>query len=765
MSFAAKAFIALIISLGLAAFGRGFYLGGGHDLVRFFCYLVLASIGSCLKVRLPGFTGTMSLLFLFLLTGIIELSLLETLIIGVVASLVQSFWHAKVRPKPIQIAFSFANISFATAAAELAYHWPIALTPQLQPPLRLAIASSIFFVCNTLPVATVIALTEMKSVGSVWRGCYGWSFPYYLIGAACVGIFSFSDPSFNWQSWLLLAPVVYVIYRSYHQYLERLNAERREAEEQRQHAAEVARLHANAESALAAAVIANAKLDAVIQSSPLAIVGFDQNGKIELWNSAAERMYGWASQDVRGDLVEKSGSQSLGQFREEAAYTLNGESIAGLEVQQVRKDSSTFEAAIWTAPLRTGTSTTGALVTVADISDRKRLEQQLRTSQKMEAVGRLAGGIAHDFNNLLTVINGYGSMLVEQLEDDPHSRYQAEEITQAGRRAAELVSQLLTFSRRQVIKPKLVAVNPLVETLKRMLGRVVGEHIEFKTVLDDQVGLIVADQNQIEGALMNLVINARDAMPEGGTLTLETKHVTIFRNTDVTDLPEGHYVRLVVRDTGKGMDAETQQHLFEPFFTTKEPGKGTGLGLPSVYGSIQQNGGRIFVSTELGKGTAFSIYLPAVDGVDHLQPVQQDIHVLAQGTETILLVEDEAALRRMIREALSHCGYRVWEAANGMEAIERWSSNLDEIDLVVTDIVMPEMNGLKLTEALQKQAPNLKFIYMSGYSDEVLSHQGPTSGDIPFLAKPFLPEALVCKVRYVLDQQVDLQSSKTSSKS
>ena len=568
---------------------------------------------------------------------------------------------------------------------------------------------------------------------------------------------SFSRHEFNWQAWLLLAPLVYVIYRSYHQYLRRLEVECREAEEQRSSTPWKWLVCISIRNCARHGDSSQCPIGRCYSASPLAIIGFDRAGAVTLWNSAAERMYGWTSQEVLGTSPVLHRDQDSEKFLGAIAAMFNGEIVSGLEVTQARKDGASFEAALWTAPLETGTST-AALVTVADISDRKRLEEQLRTSHKMEAVGRLAGGVAHDFNNLLTVINGYGSMLVEQLHDNPYARSQAEEITEAGNRAAEMVSQLLTFSRRQLIKPQPIVVNSLVENLHRMLGRVIGEHIQFKIVLDENAGMIIADQNQIEAALMNLVSNARDAMLEGGVLTIETSRLLVSRGAaDTPDLPDGDYVRFVVRDTGKGMDLETQKHLFEPFFTTKEKGKGTGLGLPSVYGGVQQNGGRIFVSTEVGKGTSFSIYLPAIDGITRLDATAEQVQVAVRGSETILLVEDEASLRRMLREALRSCGYRVYEAANGAEAIERWSDELEKIDLLITDIVMPVMSGLKLAAELQKLSPRLRVIYMSGYSDEMISRQGVPGETVQFLPKPFLPDVLVFKVRNALDRAVDGQ--------
>jgi two-component system cell cycle sensor histidine kinase/response regulator CckA len=369
-------------------------------------------------------------------------------------------------------------------------------------------------------------------------------------------------------------------------------------------------------------------------------------------------------------------------------------------------------------------------------------------------VGRLAGGIAHDFNNLLTIINGYSALLAENLAGLPYAKSQAEEILGAGTRAAELVSQLLTFSRRQVIKPKPVDVVEFVNGVERMLQRIIGEHIELRHELPEDAGWINVDQNQMEGVLLNLATNARDAMPDGGVLTIAAMRVDIGASAVAPsrELAPGSYVCLTVRDTGSGMNSETQQRLFEPFFTTKPRGKGTGLGLSSVYGGVEQNGGWIFVSSELGRGSSFSIYLPRVESPGQLEPGVAQTRVVIRGSETILLVEDETAVRRMLRDALNAAGYRVWEACHGADALEQWGPAIERIDLVVTDMVMPVMSGLKLIEELRQRRPGIKVMCMSGHSDDILNRQRELDPAPDLLRKPFLPAALVRKVREVLDR-------------
>jgi PAS domain S-box-containing protein len=754
MSPIARIYISLIVTAGAAAIARGMLLWAPHDVLRFAFYLCLAVPAASLKVSLPGITGTMSVLFVLLLASIVDLGLPETVIIGITCILIQSFWRAKVRPRPVQLAFSVANIAIAVTCSDFVYHAILPANDEVNAGFRIALAATVFFVTNTFPVAAVIALTEGKSVRQVWSNCYCWSFPYYLVGAAIVGVLTFANRMLNWQAWILILPVIYVIYRSYDLYLRTLAGERQRAEDQRKHADEIAAMHARTIEALASAVSANAKLDAVIQASPLAILSMDRLGKVTTWNAMAERFFGLKAEEALGQPLPLSNninddSPSI------LDRTISGESITGLQFTQRRKNGSTFEAAIWSAPLRDPSDeSAGIVIAVADVSDRKRLEEQLRLSQKMEAVGRLAGGIAHDFNNLLTIINGYSSILVHSLESDAYAKTQAEEISQAGNRAAELVSQLLTFSRRQVNQPKPIEVNALVHDVSRMLQRLLVENIEFKTNLDDRAGWIRADRNQMEGVLMNLATNARDAMPSGGVLSIATSRVEVEADSThhTADLPPGSYVCLTVTDTGHGMDAETLQHLFEPFFTTKEKGKGTGLGLSSVYGGVQHNGGRISVSSEVGKGTVFSIYIPAYanDPVPELR--QTPASHAGAGCETILLVEDEASVRRMLREALSRSGYRVWEAGNGAEALENWGARVREVHLLITDVVMPVMNGKRLAEELRELRRDLPVIFMSGHAEEVLTNQGMLDPSVDLLPKPFLPEALITKARQVLDR-------------
>jgi two-component system, cell cycle sensor histidine kinase and response regulator CckA len=393
------------------------------------------------------------------------------------------------------------------------------------------------------------------------------------------------------------------------------------------------------------------------------------------------------------------------------------------------------------------------LAVLMDVTDRRRLEEQLRQSQKMEAVGMLAGGVAHDFNNLLTIITGYGELILNSLPTGDSNRHSVEQIVKAGERAAALTRQLLAFSRRQVLQPKVLDLNMLVKTLSTMLQRLIGEDIDLRLALSPDLGRVNADPGQLEQVLMNLVVNARDSMPEGGTLTVETANADVDENFAGRDRPakaHGPRVMLAVRDTGHGMDESTRARLFEPFFTTKTPGKGTGLGLSTVFGIIKQSGGTLDVSSELGRGTTVRIYLPIID-----QPLAAETEIVrcaaARGTETILLVEDDEMVRALVRETLNREGYRLLDAAEPLKARRIAEGYKGAIQLLITDVVMPKISGRELATQIVGRRPETKVLYMSGYTDTAIVKNGLEQNRIAFLQKPFTPAALTQKVREVLE--------------
>jgi two-component system cell cycle sensor histidine kinase/response regulator CckA len=394
------------------------------------------------------------------------------------------------------------------------------------------------------------------------------------------------------------------------------------------------------------------------------------------------------------------------------------------------------------------------VLTVRDITAQKGLEEQLRQSQKMEAIGQLAGGVAHDFNNLLTVINGYSILALNSLKADDPLRNKLQEIHKAGERAAGLTSQLLAFSRKQVMQPQTLDLNKALRNMESMLSRLMGEDVELRLELGPEAPAIYADPHQLEQVVMNLAVNARAAMPNGGTLLLETSTLELDRD-DLAFHPEVHAGRramLAVSDTGVGMDETTRQRIFEPFFTTKEVGQGTGLGLSTVQGVVAQSGGHIDVYSEPGHGSTFKIYLPLSSEAGVVPPAKTAPPVPAGNGETILVVEDQPDLRLLTASVLREHGYRVMEASNGTEALAISKRPGQVLHLVLTDVVMPHCNGRELVTRMQKAFPQVKALYMSGYTDDVIVHHGVLVGDTPFIAKPFAPEELVAKIAEVLSQ-------------
>ena len=397
----------------------------------------------------------------------------------------------------------------------------------------------------------------------------------------------------------------------------------------------------------------------------------------------------------------------------------------------------------------------GAICMALDVSDRKKLEAQLRQAQKMEAVGRLAGGIAHDFNNLLMVIQGYAELLIDRSKPGDAFRRNAEQIQEASQRAASLTRQLLAFSRKQMLAPSVLSVQSVVADMEKILRRLIGEDVELVSVNAPDLWRIKADRSQIEQVILNLAVNARDAMPRGGKLTIETENVE-FDNSQArlpVVLTPGRYVMLAVTDNGCGMDSETQAHIFEPFFTTKEKGKGTGLGLATVYGIVKQSGGYIWVYSEPGQGTTFKVYLPRVEESLTPQETQANSQNIPRGTETILLVEDEQGVRDLAREYLEISGYKVLVAENGPAAVKLVSDHKGAIDLVMTDVVMPGLSGSELTKRIEALRPAIRIMYMSGYTDQAIVHHGILGADIVLLQKPFTLNALAHKLRDALDKK------------
>jgi PAS domain S-box-containing protein len=391
-------------------------------------------------------------------------------------------------------------------------------------------------------------------------------------------------------------------------------------------------------------------------------------------------------------------------------------------------------------------------VMIEDVTARRVLEEQLRQAQKMEALGQLAGSVAHDFNNLLAVIIGYCELLARATGPDGSSRGRIETIKRAGERAASLTAQLLAFSRRQVMQPRIVNLNSLVLETDKMLQRLMGEDVEHQVILDPNLGRTRADPGQIVQVIMNLAVNARDAMPRGGKLTIQTSFLTFDEGEEIQGIPvaAGHYLVLTVSDTGTGMDAKTHSRLFEPFFTTKPMGKGTGLGLATVYGVVKQSGGFIFAETELGKGTSFKVLLPQVEGVPEAVSAKAPPAEVLQSSETVLLVEDEPAFRDLLRETLQTAGFRVLAGTDGVDALQIAEQHRGPIQLLVTDVIMPRMSGPELAKCLKEVRPEIRVLYLSGYTDDKLDSVSKLDRELALMQKPFDLRELIEKIREIL---------------
>jgi two-component system cell cycle sensor histidine kinase/response regulator CckA len=504
------------------------------------------------------------------------------------------------------------------------------------------------------------------------------------------------------------------------------------------------------------------RLVAIVESSQDAIISKTLQGTITSWNRGANTLFGYSEAEMVGrPITDLIPAERLDEEPEILARISRGESVEDFDTVRIRKDGSRVDVSLLISPIRGAAGEVVGVAKIArDITERRkaeaalrRSEEQLRQSQKMEAIGSLAAGVAHDFNNLLSVILSYANLLVEELKPGDPTRADLEEIHKAGVRAAELTRQLLAFSRQQMLQPSVLDPNQVLVGIQKMLARVLGEDVLLTLLPCHDVGKIYADRGQLEQVLMNLVVNARDAMPRGGNLTIETANVFLDEQyaADHHGVTPGPYVMTAVTDTGTGIDRETIPRIFDPFFTTKEKGKGTGLGLSTVYGIVQQSGGHIWVYSEPGTGTTFKVYLPRTDRRLELPLPVQPSDASYRGDETVLLVEDEEQVRTVIRSILRRQGYDVLEAQNGGEAFlisERFNAT---IHLLLTDVVMPRMSGRELAERLEPSRPDMKVLYVSGYTRDTTLLHGVLEAGVAFLQKPLTPDVLARKVRDVLD--------------
>ena len=504
------------------------------------------------------------------------------------------------------------------------------------------------------------------------------------------------------------------------------------------------------------------KLRIHIDHTPLAVVGWDLEFRVADWNPSAERIFGYTREEAMGQhayfIVPPQYRPQVDKvWKELLSQNAGAENPSRQKFgrnDNVTKDGRLISCEWYNTPLVDDAGRVlGVASLVQDMTERVALEESLRQSQKMEAVGRLAGGVAHDFNNLLTVIMGYSQILADGVPAGSRLAESTAQIKSAADKAAGITRQLLAFSRKQVLSPRVINLNDIMLNLDSLLRRLIGEDIEVMTAPSNDLGSVTADPGQVEQVIMNLALNARDAMPHGGKLTLETSNAVLDETyaRERQPVQPGRYVMLAVSDTGQGMSPETQSRIFEPFYTTKEVGKGTGLGLSMVYGIVKQSGGYIWVYSEPQRGTTFKIYLPRVDQPAETLGAQKPNDRVQRGTETILLVEDDPQLRHLSSSVLSHCGYKVLVASTPEEGLSIAKTDHRDIRLLVTDVVMPRMNGRQLAEQIVQVCPTVKVLYISGYTNNAIVHYGVLDPGLNFLPKPFTLSALVAKVREVLD--------------
>ena len=493
------------------------------------------------------------------------------------------------------------------------------------------------------------------------------------------------------------------------------------------------------------------RLIAIVESSDDAIVSKDLDGVVRSWNPAAERIFGWSAAEMVGQPIFKVIPPEL--HDEEHALLARirlGEHLAHYETDRLRKDGRRVRISLTLSPLRDSEGRLiGASAIKRDVTNERLLEARLQQAQRMEAVGRLAGGIAHDFNNLLTVIGGLSSLVLTRLGEETRERRDLEQVLRATERATALTQQLLTFSRRQIASNEVLELEPILHNLDALLRRLIGEQLVLRTLIAPDLGRVRGNRAQLEQIVMNLALNARDATFGPGTITIQAENVRLTNPLvlEGSQLAPGPYVLLSVTDTGTGMDPATRARVFEPFFTTKAPGEGTGLGLATVYAIVQQAKGGIDVRSEVGRGSSFAVYLPRVEADAPAAPPAPPMPSRRERSETVLLVEDEVGVRGFAAQVLEEDGFRVVQAGSGEEALTVAATLGAPVSMLLTDVVMPGMNGRTLAERLRLSQPSLPVVYMSGYTDDIVVRMGVQAERTGYLQKPFSPDGLRAAVR------------------
>ncbi len=587
--------------------------------------------------------------------------------------------------------------------------------------------SAVYFLLNSMLLAAHQSLKRRTPFLSHWKANYSWASLTYLASAATAGLVHLAMQQIGIGALLAAAPLIAVSYTTFHLYFKRAE-ERLEAGE---------RIHL------------------IVNNTSDVIFAFDLDGWITYVNPAIETISGYSATEMANQrflsIVHPGDRARLSDVWQKL---IGGQRCAEGEFRLETKDRRPKWCSGSWGPIHDERGRQiGVQGHLSDITEQKTLQAQLFHSQKMEAIGRLAGGVAHDFNNLLTAIIGYSEISLADLKKGSPAYDRVEQVLRAGERAQSLTRQLLAFSRRQILLPAVLDLNTVVDNVNKLLRRLIGEDTELIVIFSPGLWLVKADPGQIEQVIVNLAVNARDAMPNGGKLVIQTANVRIPESGDPAHpgLKPGDYVMFSVTDSGSGMDAATASRIFEPFFTTKEMGKGTGLGLSTVYGIVKQSGGEITVKTEVGNGAAFKIYLPRVESETNELSHDESGSPANPGTETILVVEDDEILLDLVTYVLTNSGYNALQAPNGTEALSQCERYEGAIHLMITDLVMPRLSGRELADRVASIRPEMKVLFMSGYTDDVLGSNGFSLAGKPFLQKPFTPEQLSTKVREVLD--------------
>lgn len=752
-----KPFMWSVIAVGFIVFSWSLFRVPAQVLDRRFLFLAIVTVfvGSRIGIEFSRHKIQLTVSDTFVFLTFLLFGCEAAVLVAAAEAFYSSFRFSKLWRTRLFNAALLACATFISGSIVTLVFGPP--TEMLSGPFTSKLLSAVFvlagcqYVSNSSIAAIRESLKTRQPLWSTWKDHFLWVSVTYFAGASAAGITAILIMGSGFYAFVASIPLISIIYFNYRSYYKQLEAKTEQVEQAARNAAEQQRIN-----------------DVLRQSQEhfrgafdhaavgMALVGID--GRWLRVNQSFCSLVGYSEDELlKLDLQSITHPDDIGDCLSEMARLVERNVVTiTAEKRYVHKRGHEIWAIISASLV---TDLVGQpqhfIMQAQDISERKLLEEQFLQSQKLESVGRLAGGIAHDFNNMLTAINGYSALVLRRLPADDPTRQFVAEIKKAGERSALLTNQLLAFSRKQVLHMEVIRINDVIKDTGNLLQRLIGEDVELVSVLDPGVGNINFDRGQLSQIIMNLAVNARDAMPDGGKLTIETSSVFIdadYVNQHVV-VPPGPYVLLAVSDTGTGITEEQLVHIFEPFYTTKDIGKGTGLGLATVYGIVNQSGGSIFAFSEVGNGTTFKIFLPRVsDEFGDTEP-KEDIPVkFAFGNETILLVEDEEIVRGLTRQILESCGFSVIEAGDGLEALELFEKKKVRVDLLLTDVMMPNMGGRELAQKLLRKMPGLPVLFVSGYSESRATDSSVPHANVNFAQKPFSADDLSRKVRDLLDR-------------